>query len=98
MGYIIKKGTGGGGGDATAANQVLQLAQDATSANQVKNATNGFTYITEHFAAGTISGLSNNINTYLSTLNTDYFIVNVSTDWDNINLRHTALLMIGIKP
>jgi hypothetical protein len=34
MGYIIKAPTGGGGGDATAANQVLQLAQDATAANQ----------------------------------------------------------------
>jgi hypothetical protein len=35
MGYIIKKGTGGGGGgDATAANQVLQLAQDSTEASQ----------------------------------------------------------------
>lgn len=36
MGYIIKAPTGGGGGgDATAANQVLQLAQDATAANQL---------------------------------------------------------------
>ena len=35
MGYIIEKGTGGGGGgDATAANQLLQLAQDATATNQ----------------------------------------------------------------
>jgi hypothetical protein len=25
MGYVIKKGTGGGGGDATAANQVTQI-------------------------------------------------------------------------
>jgi hypothetical protein len=36
MGYIIKAPTGGGGGgDATAANQVLQLGQDATAANQL---------------------------------------------------------------
>lgn len=33
MGYILKAPTGGGGG-ATAANQLAQLAQDATALNQ----------------------------------------------------------------
>jgi hypothetical protein len=34
MGYVIKKATGSGGGDATAANQVIQINQDATAVNQ----------------------------------------------------------------
>jgi hypothetical protein len=39
MGYVIKKATGSGGGDATAANQVIQINQEALAALQTTQIT-----------------------------------------------------------
>jgi len=60
MGYILKKGDGAGAGDATAANQVLQLAQDATevTANEIKVQVTGTNnYLTDALSNSVFSGV-----------------------------------------
>jgi hypothetical protein len=66
MGYIIKKPIGGVGGDATAANQVLEIAQltqiEANQLIQIAQDATEATLVGVETACNVVANLSNNIN------------------------------------
>ena len=75
MGYVIKKGSGGGGGDATAANQLTQIdlqidSNDIATINKDNNlrvnAANGFTYKRNYFIEANQINCWNSMIVYLN--------------------------------
>ena len=84
MGYIIKTPTGGGGGgDATAANQVLQLAQDSTAANQLLQ-------LAQDATEATLLNIYNNTNTIVGDTTT------IVSNTSGLNLETTQTFISNI--